>query len=211
MATAPLYTTTGNSTASRELPAVFSRQVNAALVQEAVRVQLANRRVSRAHTKTRGEISGGGKKPWRQKGTGRARAGSIRSPLWRGGGTVFGPRNSTNYKLRFNKQSRRAAVAMVLADKVASNQLVLVDSFDVPTGKTKELVTFLKRLPAAPSRLLVTGTSVPALFRAAANLPGTNAVLASQLNPYDLLRHQQLVVEAATLDGINTQFGSKRP
>jgi len=118
-------------------PKVFGVKVNEALVHQAVVTQMANERKVIAHTKTRSEVRGGGKKPWAQKGTGRARHGSSRSPIWKGGGVTFGPRNDRNFKMRINKKMKQGAMFMVLSDKLASNRLVVLDKFSITDFKTK--------------------------------------------------------------------------
>src|SRR5579872_5354897 len=117
-------------------PKIFDVKTNVGLVEEAVRIQRANARAATAHTKTRGEIRGGGKKPWKQKGTGRARAGSIRSPLWRHGGVTFGPRSNRNYELKMNKKQWRKALYMVLSDKAA---IIIFWCFRIFHWKTQRL------------------------------------------------------------------------
>ncbi|MDO8667620.1 MAG: 50S ribosomal protein L4 [bacterium] len=116
---------------------VFGVKVNEALVHQAVVTQMANERKVIAHTKTRSEVRGGGKKPWAQKGTGRARHGSSRSPIWKGGGVTFGPRNDRNFKMRINKKMKQGAMLMVLSDKLASDHLVVLDKFSITEFKTK--------------------------------------------------------------------------
>ena len=130
--------------------AVFDVKINPAVVQQAVVAQQANARPVLAHTKGRGDVSGGGKKPWRQKGTGRARHGSIRSPLWRGGGVTFGPTAERNFKLKINKKVRRKAILMSLSSKAADERIVLLDSLTLTAIKTKTLVSVLEALKLWP-------------------------------------------------------------
>lgn len=118
-------------------PGVFGVKSNPALVHQAAVAQMANQRKVIAHTKTRSEVRGGGRKPWAQKGTGRARHGSSRSPIWRGGGVTFGPRNDRNFKVRINKKMKQNALLMALSDKAANNNLAVVDKFSLPEFKTK--------------------------------------------------------------------------
>ena len=125
---------------------IFGIEPHMPSVHLAVKVDLANRRQATAKTKTRSEVSGGGKKPWRQKGTGRARAGSSRSPLWRHGGIVFGPTGTQNFKLKMNKLVHNKALLSVLSDKVANNNLIVLDNEDFAKVSTKEGVNFLKSL-----------------------------------------------------------------
>src|SRR5579864_1546617 len=122
-------------------PKIFDIKPQVTLIEEAVRIQRGNARAATAHTKTRGEVRGGGKKPWKQKGTGRARVGSIRSPLWRHGGVTFGPRSNRNYELKMNKKQWRKALYMVLSDKAASNNFLVFSEFSLENPKTKEMST----------------------------------------------------------------------
>jgi len=134
-------------------PKVFGVKANSALVHQAVVTQMANERKVIAHTKTRNEVRGGGKKPWAQKGTGRARHGSSRSPIWKGGGVTFGPRNDRNFKMRINKKMKQSAMFMVLSDKVASNHLIILDKLAVSEFKTKvfnKILTGLEKKVISP-------------------------------------------------------------
>ena len=153
-----VYNTEGKKVKDQELPAhLFSVQANHDVIRQVVVAQQHNRRQSLAHTKDRSEVRGGGKKPWRQKGTGRARHGSIRSPLWKGGGVTFGPRKNRNYSKQINKKVANQALAMILSDKVADKQFVVVDTLKFPEVKTKALTDVLAKLPTkgAKSMLLL--------------------------------------------------------
>ncbi len=133
-----VYNQNAEATGEMELsPKVFGMKANSALVHQAVVTQMANMRKVIAHTKTRCEVRGGGRKPWAQKGTGRARHGSSRSPIWKGGGVTFGPRNDRNFKMRINKKMRQNAILMVLSDKLASNHFTIVDKLEMAEFKTK--------------------------------------------------------------------------
>lgn len=136
------------------LPKVFGVKINPALVHQAVVTQMANMRKVLAHTLTRSEVRGGGKKPWAQKGTGRARHGSSRSPIWRGGGITFGPRNDRNFKMRINKKMRQNAILMALSDKVAANNFTVLDKLEMAEYKTKtfnQIVTGLENKTIKPA------------------------------------------------------------
>ena len=149
---------------------VFGVKANPALVHQAVVTQMANERKVIAHTKTRSEVRGGGKKPWAQKGTFRARHGSSRSPIWKGGGVTFGPRNDRNFKMRINKKMRQNAIFMVLSDKVINNHLVVLDKFFLTEFKTK---IFNQILTGLENKMLQPLNSVlPATKKAAMNLTG---------------------------------------
>lgn len=202
-----IYNIEGNEAGMRELPeAVFGVVVKPELIQSVSRAQMANAFIPYAHTKDRSEVRGGGKKPWKQKGTGRARAGSSRSPLWSGGGVTFGPRNTKNPELKINKKEKQAAMRMVLTDKLASGRLIIVDSFEKASGKTAEVAKLLATVAESRPAIVATEKSNPVLTRAASNLPRTNTVLANSLNVRDLLKHRYLIVDNAGIDAIITQL-----
>ncbi|NLC76753.1 MAG: 50S ribosomal protein L4 [Clostridia bacterium] len=169
----------------------FGGPVNEAVLHSAVVMQLASRRQGTASTKTRAEVRGGGRKPWRQKGTGRARVGSIRSPLWRTGGVTFGPK-PRKYGYNLPKKVRRLALRSALSAKVAEGNLVVVDDLSLPEIKTKEMVKVLDALNAAPKALVVTADEK--VHKSARNIPGVLPMEARGLNVYDLLNHDKLVI-----------------
>jgi len=168
-------------------------KANTALVHEAVVAQRANARQVLAHTKTRGEVRGGGRKPWKQKGTGRARQGSIRSPQWIGGGVVFGPSNERNFSLKINRKAKRQALFMALSDKVASEKLVVLDSVSTEPAKTKLMAEVLKKLPIDRTVLVVASASSPLLMRMVRNLPHVKLVTANSVNLLDVLSYRSIV------------------
>jgi len=179
--------------------AVFGAPVNEALLHQAVVRYLANQRQGTVSTKTRGEVSGGGRKPWRQKGTGRARQGSIRAPQWVGGGTVFGPK-PRDYRQDMPKKARRAALRSALSGKVAAGELVVLDELRLEQPKTKQMVEVLENLKAAGgSALFVTGELDRNVVLSTRNIPGVGATRACDLNVYDVLAHGRLI---ATKDAI---------
>jgi large subunit ribosomal protein L4 len=182
-------------------PTVFAAPLRRGLLSDVVRMQTASRRVGTASTKEKGEVRGGGKKPWRQKGTGRARAGSIRSPLWPGGGTVFGP-HPRDYSYRMSKQARRAALKTALAQKLREDRLTIVDKIELTEIKTKQFLTVLKTLGIDDSVLIVIDTADERVERSARNLPRVKVLRAGGLNVYDLLRYHQLVMTRAALDAV---------
>ncbi len=195
-----VYNTEGNIVGETELPAtLFEVPVKEALVHEAVRVARANARASIAHTKMRGEVRGGGKKPWKQKGTGRARHGSIRSPLWRGGGVTFGPRSNRNYALKMNRQARRAALRMALSDRAAHGKVLVVTELILPGGKTKEFHRILGTLPIGKRTLVVLPASDKQIVRASKNLTQVTTVTANAVSLLDTLWHDTLLMPQATL------------
>ncbi|PJE76636.1 50S ribosomal protein L4 [Candidatus Uhrbacteria bacterium CG10_big_fil_rev_8_21_14_0_10_48_16] len=191
-----LYTTDGKTKGELTLDeSLFSVKVNAALVHEAVVAQTSNGRKAIAHTKTRGEVAGSGKKPWKQKGTGRARHGSRRSPIWIGGGITFGPRNDRSFGVKMNDKARRKALAMVLSDKVTHERLIAVDQLLLEEGKTKQLVEVLNNLPTSGKRtLIVTTPENKTVSRAARNLQEIETIPANTLNIVDLLRFDYVLI-----------------
>lgn len=191
-----LYTTDGKTKGELTLDeSLFSVKVNAALVHEAVVAQTSNGRKAIAHTKTRGEVAGSGKKPWKQKGTGRARHGSRRSPIWIGGGITFGPRNDRSFGVKMNDKARRKALAMVLSDKVTHERLIAVDQLLLEEGKTKQLAEVLNNLPTSGKRtLIVTTPENKTVSRAARNLQEIETIPANTLNIVDLLRFDYVLI-----------------
>ncbi len=168
------------------------------LIYDVVRMQLAARRSGTAATKERSFISGGGRKPWRQKGTGRARSGSTRSPLWRGGGTIFGP-HPRDYSFRLPKKVRQAALCSVLSQKFRENRLLVLDRLDLPEGKTKRFAETLKSL-AIDSALIVIEGVQPGLEKAARNVPRIQVTPCEGLNVHDILRHEHVVFLRSSLE-----------
>ncbi len=196
-----VYNMDGKVVSERELaPAPFDVKVDANLVHLAVEAQQANARTASAHTKTRGEVRGGGKKPWKQKGTGRARHGSIRSPIWKGGGITFGPRSDRNFSKKINRKTKRAAMAMALTDKVAHDGLIGLESLVVEAGKTKTMAAMLKKLPVGRKVLLVLPQSDKMAVRASRNLKNLWTVTAGEMSLVDVLKADTVVAPGATLD-----------
>lgn len=180
---------------------VFSRPWNPDLVKQALLAQQANRRHPYAHVKGRGEVRGGGKKPWRQKGTGRARHGSIRSPIWIGGGVTHGPSNEKKYEKKINKKMKRAAIFSVLSKKLTDGEIKVVDSVRPQEPKTKILAAALKQFLARAkktksfSALLVVSPDNKMIYRVSANLPKVKAIQNSDLNVEDLLKYKTVIIE----------------
>lgn len=185
-----------------ELPeSIFSVPWNPDLVYQYLTVQLANRRKPIAHTKERGEVSGGGRKPWRQKGTGRARHGSIRSPIWVGGGITFGPRKEKDYSRKINKKMKRKALFSFLSKKLADGEVKIIESFELPEGKTKEAKSLIdKVLDKGKSALFVTDSQNKKFALAVRNIPKVSAISALSLNAYDILAHKMLFFDKKSLE-----------
>lgn len=172
---------------------LFDVPMNAALVHQVMVGQLANKRQGTAKVKTRSEVAGGGAKPRPQKYTGRARQGSIRSPIWRGGGVVFGP-TPRSYRQRTPKRVKRQALKMVLSDKAREQQLIVVDELSIAAAKTKELAQALNALGVGSSVLLVSNGANDAVVRAARNIPKTRTLPVDLLNTVDLLNAKSVVI-----------------
>jgi large subunit ribosomal protein L4 len=171
---------------------LLNAPVKTHILHQVVQMQLANRRRGTASTKTRGEVSGGGRKPWRQKGTGRARQGSIRSPLWRGGGVALGPK-PRDYSYLVPKKVRRAALRGALSMKLQEGLLKIVDHLDLPEAKTRQAVAFLKDLGIEKRALILLGGENIPLQRAARNLPHVKVLAVEGLNVYDLLYYDYVI------------------
>ena len=202
---ADVYNLQNEKVGTMELPAdIFGARWNAALVKQVLEAQLANRRSPWAHTKTRGEVRGGGRKPWRQKGTGKARHGSTRSPIWVGGGVAHGPRNDRDYSQKVNKKMKRAALFAALSRKAKEGEVKFFDTFALEAPKTKVLASALGNLLAMKKGakrydvLLVAanaGAENKNLFRASSNLQKAKALDAASLNVYDILNHKNLFLD----------------
>ncbi len=173
---------------------VFGIKPNKTVLYEFVKMQMANKRVGTASSKTRAEVRGGGKKPWRQKGTGRARAGTIRSPLWKGGGIIFGPR-PRDYSYRLPRKVRRLAMCSALSSKVIEENLIIIDKLNFVEPKTKLMVDTLSKLNLAGRKaLIVTADGNVNTAKSARNIPGIKALRADYINVYDLLNHDTLLI-----------------
>jgi large subunit ribosomal protein L4 len=189
----PLYSAKRERMGELEVSArVFGRTGDPSLLQEAVRMQLANRRAGTAATKTRGLISGGGRKPWRQKGTGRARAGSTRSPLWRHGGTIFGPQ-PRDYSYKIPKKAWRQALCLAISDRARSDKLKVIESLDLPEIKTRAAKALLDSLELKHALILV-GEGEVGFVRAARNLAAHKVLSVGGLNVYDVLNYDELLM-----------------
>ncbi|MBI4049614.1 MAG: 50S ribosomal protein L4 [Candidatus Doudnabacteria bacterium] len=208
-----VYNQAGEKVSETELnPAIFGlEKLDPYLVHFAVRAQRNNSRAAIAHTKNRGEVSGSGKKPWKQKGTGRARAGSVRSPLWRGGGVTFGPTSNRNFSIKLNQSAFRKALYTVLSDKIRENKLVIID--DISANKTKDLSAKLSTIASkaglGKKQVLVLGSHNKDLERAGRNLPNAKVLMAGSLNIFDLLKYDPIVTKDA-LEVIEKTYGTVR-
>lgn len=184
---------------------IFNIEVNEHAVYLVVKNILANRRQGTQSAKTRAEVRGGGRKPWRQKGTGRARQGSIRSPQWKGGGVVFAPK-PRDYSYTTPKKVRRLALRSVLTSKVQENELILVDALKLEEAKTKAMVQALKALKAAKKSLILVGEGNESVARAAKNIAGVKVLNIQNINVYDLLKYDSLILDQETLNKIQEVY-----
>jgi len=199
---APLYNWKGDRVGELELSEItFGVRWNSILVHQALAAQVANRRKPLAHAKNRSEVSGGGKKPWRQKGTGRARHGSIRSPIWKGGGVTHGPRKDRIFAVKLNRKMLQGAIRSILSRKLKDGEVRVLDSLSISAPKTKELFRALHGFLQAPRRteklstLLIPSSANKTVFRASANIPSVKALNAASLNVEDLLKYRHILFD----------------
>lgn len=193
-----IYNMSGSKIGEMELSdAIFGQEVNVPAMHAYVKAYLANQRQGTQSAKTRAEVSGGGKKPWRQKGTGRARQGSTRSPQWTHGGVVFAPK-PRDYRLSLNKKLKRVALKSALSAKVAGEKFIVLDSLELPEAKTREMVKVLGNLKTA-NALIVTDEVNETVVRAANNIQGVATTTVGMLNTYDVLKYDTVI---ATRDAV---------
>ncbi|RXT05367.1 50S ribosomal protein L4 [Ammoniphilus sp. CFH 90114] len=189
-----LFNQTGAQVGEIELAdSVFGIEPNRSVLHDAVLMQQASMRQGTHDTKGRSEVRGGGRKPWKQKGTGRARQGSIRSPQWVGGGIVFGP-TPRSYSYKLPKKVRRLAIKSALSSKVQANEILVLEGLAFDAPKTKEMVQVLKGLNVDSKALVVTGEFTDAVAKSARNIPGIKFVTAEGINVLDVLKHDKLVI-----------------
>jgi len=201
-----LYNMQGDQVGQIDLSdTVFGAEVNESLMHQAVVKYLAAQRRGTASVKTRGEVSGGGRKPWRQKGTGRARIGTIRAPHWTGGGTVFGP-TPRDYTKKMNKKARRQAIRSALSAKVVAGELVIVDDLQFAEPKTKDMVGVLKNLNTSKKVLIVTPIGNKNVILSARNIEGVSTTAASTINVYQLLNCGSLVMTKDAVQKVEEVF-----
>jgi large subunit ribosomal protein L4 len=202
-----VYNTQGEVVRQAELPeAVFGVEIKEHLLHEVVRYQLARRRQGTAHTKNRAAVRGGGRKPWRQKGTGRARAGTSRSPLWRGGGAVFGPMPRT-FAFRMPKKKRRAALCSALSLKVREQAFRVIERFDIPQPKTRQVIQMVRYFTEQPKVLLLVGEPHEFLHLSARNIPHVKVLPVVGLNVYDLLHYTTVICAEEAIEKIVGRLG----
>lgn len=203
----PLYTLSGKRKKEVELPDhIFAAPVNEAVMHQALVRQLANARLGTHKTKTRGEVRGGGAKPWRQKGTGRARQGSRRAPQWPGGGTVFGPQ-PRSYRQKMPKKMRHLALKGGLTVKAQEGRILVLDGLEMEEPKTKEMLTILENLKVEDSALILLPERNTNVERSARNIRGVKTLRANYLNLRDLLSHDWLIMPLGALEVIEGVLG----
>lgn len=212
------YNIGGEKTGTTELPeGIFGVKWNQALVKQVYDGEMANRRRPWAHTKTRGEVRGGGRKPWRQKGTGRARHGSIRSPLWIGGGVTHGPRKERSYEVKINRKMRQGALLSVLSRKLKDNEIVVLNEFKLAQPKTKEAFSIFKNLRSTGKIYNIGikgGKAILALpksevKRAVRNLSLVSYIEPRNLNVMELLNNKYLVIDRSSVEELVKVLNSK--
>jgi large subunit ribosomal protein L4 len=205
------YNTEGKKIGTAMLPPeIFDIEINADLIHQVVVAQLANSRQVIAHTKGRSEVRGGGRKPWRQKGTGRARHGSIRSPIWRGGGVTFGPTKERVFKKKINKKMKRKALFMVLTSKIKDDELILLDKLEIKEPKTKPMAKMMENIlkKKQKSVLVVIPKKDENIARANKNIPYTKTIWADSLNVLDLLSFKYLLMPKEAIKVIEKTYGT---
>ena len=205
MANVSVYNIEGKEVGSIELnDAVFGVEVNEHLVHMAVVNQLANNRQGTQSAKTRSEVSGGGRKPWRQKGTGHARQGSTRSPQWTGGGVVFAPK-PRDYSFKMNKKEKRIALLSALSSKVADNKIVVLDSFNLDEVKTKKFAEVMSNLKVDKALVVIEGENKNVVL-SGRNIPTVKVSATNEINTYDVLKYETLVVTKAAVDKLEEVY-----
>lgn len=208
MAQVALYTQAGKQNGTIDVnDAVFAAAENKALVHQVYTALEANARESWAKTKDRSEVRGGGRKPWQQKGTGRARHGSSRSPIWSGGGVTFGPLSERNYKQKVNRKMSKQAVRVSLSEKLRSDALVALESLSVE-GKTKELAAFKEAMNYTGSVMLLVDNATEAMTRSIRNIPKFNMVRAMDVNVVDILHHKHIIATKEALDVLTERLAA---
>ena len=187
---------------------IFAVKWNPDLVHQVLTVQLANRRKTLADTKDRSEVRGGGRKPWRQKGTGRARHGSIRSPLWRGGGITFGPLKERKFARKINKKMKQSAILGIFSKKLSDQEIKIVDNLKLENHKTKNLAELVKRFVSSPqeSLLLIPVKENKDLYTAARNLARVGVLNPESLNVYDLLKYRRILLDQGAIETLTKHY-----
>ncbi len=207
MPSVKLFDMKANEVGNINLPdALFNAEYNESVIHQAVVARLANERQGTKSTLTRSEVRGGGAKPWRQKGTGRARQGSIRSPQWIKGGVVFAPK-SRDFSKKMNAKAKQVALFSAFSQKIRDNEVVFIDDIKVENAKTKEMVAFLKAFNMQKSVLIVMDNADEAVLRASANLPKVSTLPVNQINTYDVVKNANIVISKKAVELIEEVYG----
>ena len=201
-----VYNMKGQETGSMELSEIFAIEYNEPLIHQAVVTRLANERQGTKSTLTRSEVRGGGKKPWRQKGTGNARQGSTRAPQWIKGGVVFAPK-SRDFSKKMNITAKRVALFSALSKKLADNEFFVIDNLAVENGKTKEMVAFMDAFKFDKTVLVVMGNNDVNVIRASANIPTLETIPVEQLNTYDVVKNAVVVLAQRAVEKLEEVYG----
>ena len=203
-----VYDTKAKKVGTVELPErLFGRRWNADLVHQAIRIQTANRRRNIAHAKDRSEVRGGGRKPWRQKGTGRARHGSIRSPIWRGGGATHAPLKERNLGLRISRKMRQGAIFSAFSERMKNGEVKVIDSLAIDEPKTKKLSEILDNFTETKQNLLIiTAPKNKNIYIASRNLKQVKSLDSRSLNTYDILRYKNILIEKDAVPEIEKHY-----
>ena len=202
-----LYNQEGKESGEMELPEnVFGVELNDDLVHQAVVAQMANARQILADTKDKGEVRGGGKKPWKQKGTGRARHGSSRSPIWKGGGVTFGPTSDRNFSKMINKKMKTKALFMVLSGKLRDNEIVVVDNIKLEKTSTSKMKSVLDKLPLSGKVLISIDKKDDNIFNSIKNIPNISMIASDSLNVVDLLKNKVLLINKKGIERIGEVY-----
>ena len=202
-----VYNMKAEEISTMELSDLFAIEYNEPLIHQAVVTTLANRRQGTKSTLTRSEVRGGGKKPWRQKGTGSARQGSTRAPQWIHGGVVFAPK-SRDFSKKMNITAKRVALFSALSKKVADNEVIVIDNLAVENGKTKEMVAFLEAFKLEKTVLMVMGNNDVNVIRAARNIQAIDTLPVEQLNTYDVVRNAVIVIAQSAIAKLEEVYGA---
>lgn len=206
MPSVKLYNMNASEVGTLELSELFNAEYNESVIHQAVVARLANERQGTKSTLTRSEVRGGGRKPWRQKGTGRARQGSIRSPQWVKGGVVFAPK-SRDFSKKMNVMAKRVALFSALSQKIRDDEVIFIDDIKVAAPKTKEIANFLKAFKLDKTVLIVMDNSDEAVLRACANIGAISTMQVGQINTYDVVKNAKVVISKKAVEQIQEVYG----
>lgn len=202
-----IYNIEGKEVGQLEVPErIFNVAVNQDLIHQVAVAQMANSRQAIADTKDRGEVRGGGKKPWKQKGTGRARHGSSRSPIWKGGGVTFGPTSDRNYSKMVNKKMKTKALFMVLSEKLKNNKILVLDTFAIEKPSTKNMLKMLSTLSVKTKALMALDQKDEKVIKSVNNIPNISLIASDSMNIVDLMKNDMLIINAKGIEKIEETY-----